>query len=152
MLSASRPVSALDPVLGDPSLLQSGRIGLLTHSAAVTAELYRVVEALLAAGLDVRSLLSPEHGYWGTGQARDGHEIGHDQFSGLPGLDAYGKDADDLETLLDGQDISQVVIDLQDIGCRFYTYMWSMTDMMTACARLGLPVTVLDRPNPLVST
>src|SRR5699024_2377594 len=43
-------------------------------------------------------------------------------------------------------------IDLQDIGCRFYTYMWSMTDMMTACARLGLPVTVLDRPNPLVST
>lgn len=152
MLSASRPVSALDRVLGDPSLLQSGRIGLLTHSAAVTADLSRGVDALLAAGLDVRCLISPEHGYWGTGQAGDGHEDGHDQVSGLPVLDAYGKDADDLETLLDGQDISQVVIDLQDIGCRFYTYMWSMTDMMTACARLGLPVTVLDRPNPLVST
>lgn len=152
MSSASHPKSALDRVLRDPSMLKPGRIGLLTHSAAVTAELSRGVDALLSAGVEVHYLISPEHGYWGTGQAGDGHGDGHDHVTGLPVLDAYGKDADGLESLLGGQEIDQVIIDLQDIGCRFYTYMWSMTDMMTACARLGLPVTVLDRPSPLSST
>lgn len=152
MSSASHPKSALDHVLNDPSALKPGRIGLLTHSAAVTADLSRGVDALLAAGVDVHCLISPEHGYWGTGQAGDGHADGRDHVTGLPVLDAYGKDADGLESLLDGHRIDQVVIDLQDIGCRFYTYMWSMTDIMTACARLGLPVTVLDRPSPLAST
>lgn len=152
MLSASHPVSALDRVLLDPSLLQPGRIGLLTHSAAVTADLARGVDALLAAEIGVHCLISPEHGYWGTGQAGDGHDEGHDHTTGLPVLDAYGKDADGLESLLAESGIDQVVIDLQDIGCRFYTYMWSMTDTMTACARLGMPVTVLDRPSPLAVT
>ncbi|QNN83649.1 DUF1343 domain-containing protein [Brachybacterium sp. Z12] len=139
-------------MLLNPSLLQPGRIGLLTHSAAVTADLARGVDALLAAEIGVHCLISPEHGYWGTGQAGDGHDEGHDHTTGLPVLDAYGKDADGLESLLAESGIDQVVIDLQDIGCRFYRYMWSMTDTMTACARLGMPVTVLDRPSPLAVT
>lgn len=139
-------------MLVEPSLLQPGRIGLLTHSAAVTADLARGVDALLGAGIEICRLISPEHGYWGTGQAGDGHGEGHDQATGLTVLDAYGKDADGIEALLAEAGIDQVVIDLQDIGCRFYTYMWSMTDTMTACARLGMPVTVLDRPSPLEVT
>src|SRR5699024_2643261 len=134
------------------SLLQSGRIGLLTHSAAVTADLSRGVDALLAAGLDVRCLISPEHGYWGTGQAGDGHEDGHDQVSGLPVPDAYGEDADDLECPPDGQDISELVVGPQASRGRCYPYMRCTTDRRTARARPGPPVTVLDRPHPLAST
>jgi uncharacterized protein YbbC (DUF1343 family) len=142
-------ISGLDRAVADPALLRPGRIGLLTHFAAVTADLERGVDALRRAGVEVTCLISPEHGYWGTGQAGDGSDEDHDAATGLPVLDAYGKDADDLEDLLAAAGIDQVVVDLQDIGCRFYTYMWSMVDVMTACARRGLPVTVLDRPSPL---
>ena len=142
-------ISGLDRAVADPALLRPGRVGLLTHFAAVTADLDRGVDALRRAGVEVACLISPEHGYWGTGQAGDGNDEDRDAATGLPVLDAYGKDPAGLAEMLAAAGIDQVVVDLQDIGCRFYTYMWSMVDVMAACARLGLPVTVLDRPSPL---
>ena len=149
MSPTSPQISGLDRAVADPALLRPGRVGLLTHFAAVTADLDRGVDALRRAGVEVTCLISPEHGYWGTGQAGDGNDEDRDAATGLPVLDAYGKDAAGLEDLLAAAGIDQVVVDLQDIGCRFYTYMWSMVDVMAACARLGLPITVLDRPSPL---
>ena len=90
MSSASHARSGLDRVLAAPDLLPGGALGLLTHSAAVSADLARGVDALLAAEVDVRCLISPEHGYWGTGQAGDGNDIDTDRATGLPVLDAYG--------------------------------------------------------------
>ncbi|ACU85828.1 uncharacterized conserved protein [Brachybacterium faecium DSM 4810] len=152
MSSASHARSGLDRVLAAPDLLPGGALGLLTHSAAVSADLARGVDALLAAEVDVRCLISPEHGYWGTGQAGDGNDIDTDRATGLPVLDAYGLHGAELDRLLAGAGLDRVVVDLQDVGCRFYTYLWSMVDVMASCARLGLPVTVLDRPAPLAAT
>ncbi|GAA1303045.1 exo-beta-N-acetylmuramidase NamZ family protein [Brachybacterium tyrofermentans] len=152
MSFASHPITGLDLLLTDPALVRGGRAGLLTHFAAVTSDLSRGVDALVDAGVDVRCLISPEHGYWGTGQAGDGQDEDRDRATGLPVLDAYGLDSEALEPLLADAGVDRVVVDLQDIGCRFYTYMWSMVDVMGACARLGLPVTVLDRPAPLATT
>ena len=152
MSSPSQLLTGLDRVVADPGLLPAGRIGLLTHFAAVTSDLDRGVDALLAAGIDVRCLISPEHGYWGTGQAGTGNDEDLDPASGLPVLDAYGLQGPELENLLTDAGIDRVVVDLQDIGCRFYTYVWSMTDVLAACARLSLPLTVLDRPAPVTTT
>ncbi|MGP5289749.1 exo-beta-N-acetylmuramidase NamZ family protein [Brachybacterium tyrofermentans] len=152
MSFVSQPLTGLDSVVAERDLLPPGRIGLLTHFAAVTQDLDRGVDALVAAGLDVRCLISPEHGYWGTGQAGTGNDEDLDPASGLPVLDAYGLQGRELEKLLAGAGIDRVVVDLQDIGCRFYTYMWSMTDVLEACANLSLPLTVLDRPAPMATT
>lgn len=149
MSSASRHVSGVDRVIANPELLRPGPVGLLTHFAAVTADLGRGVDALSAAGVDVRCLISPEHGYWGSGQAGDGSDADRDPVTGLPILDAYGAQGEALDVMLSSAGIHHLVVDLQDIGCRFYTYMWSMVDAMAACARIGMPVTVLDRPAPL---
>jgi len=152
MSPTSQPLSGLDRVCADPGTLREGTVGLLTHSAAVTSDLARGADALLDAGIPLRCLISPEHGYWGTGQAGDGNDEDRDPATGLPVLDAYEAGADGLDRLLSEAGIDHMVVDLQDIGCRFYTYMWSMVDVMGACARLGLPVTVLDRPAPLPAT
>lgn len=148
MLSESQPVSGLDRLVSAPDWVRAGGAGLLTHSAAVTAGLARGVDALVGAGVPIRCLISPEHGYWGTGQAGDGNDEVRDRVTGLPVLDTYGSDGARLDELLDSADIDHVIVDLQDIGCRFYTYMWSMVDVMASCARIGLPMTVLDRPSP----
>jgi len=152
MSPASHARSGLDLLLADPALLPPGRVGLLTHFAAVTVDLSRGVDALVAAGIELRCLISPEHGYWGTGQAGVGNDEDTDRTTGLPVLDAYGVQGEELDRLLAGAGLDRVVVDLQDAGCRFYTYMWSMVDVMASCARLGLPVTVLDRPAPLATT
>lgn len=151
MLSESQPVSGLDRLVSAPDWVRAGGAGLLTHSAAVTAGLARGVDALVGAGVPIRCLISPEHGYWGTGQAGDGNDEVRDRVTGLPVLDTYGSDGARLDELLDSADIDHVIVDLQDIGCRFYTYMWSMVDVMASCARIGLPMTVLDRPSPLAA-
>lgn len=152
MSSVSHVLSGLDRLAAEPELVPSGRLGLLTHFAAVGADLSRGVDLLLAAGFEVRCLISPEHGYWGTGQAGVGNDEEVDRVTGLPVLDAYGVHGEQLDRMLAAAGIDRVVVDLQDAGCRFYTYMWSMVDVMAACGRVGLPVTVLDRPAPLAAT
>lgn len=148
----SPPVFGLDAVLTRPELLEGERLGLLTNFAAVTAQLERGVDALLAAGIPLTCLISPEHGYWGAGQAGSGEEVSHDPRTALPVLDSYALHGQGLDELLAGAGIDRLLVDLQDIGCRFYTYMWSMVEAMEACTRLGLPVTVLDRPSPVAAS
>ena len=102
-------ISGLDRAVADPALLRPGRVGLLTHFAAVTADLDRGVDALRRAGVEVACLISPEHGYWGTGQAGDGNDEDRDAATGLPVLDAYGKDPAGLAEMLAAAEIDQVV-------------------------------------------
>lgn len=151
MSSASQSISGLDQLIADPGLLEGSRAGLLTHFAATTADLARGVDALVAAGIGVHCLISPEHGYWGAAQAGEGGEsaVARDEATGLPVLDSYRVHGDALDRLLAGSGIDRVIVDLRDIGCRFYTYIWSMTEVMSSCARLDLPLTVLDRPAAL---
>jgi uncharacterized protein YbbC (DUF1343 family) len=155
MFSAShRAVSGLDALIEDPGMLESelpgsSRPGLLTNFAAVTSDLRRGVDALVGIGIRPHCLIAPEHGYWGSEQAGEGGADQHDPATGIPVLSSYGVHGEDLVALLERSGIDALLVDLQDIGCRFYTYPWSMVDAMEACARLGLPVHVLDRPAPL---
>ena len=142
-------LSGLDVLLGRLRTLLGGQsVGLLCHSASVTADLTPAPEALMRVkGVKLRRLFAPEHGI--TGAAQDLVLVGHerDPLTGLPVMSLYGKRLDPEPRALDGLDA--LVIDLQDVGARYYTYNWTMALAMQAAARVNLPVIVLDRPNPL---
>lgn len=135
----------------DPGLLDLERPGLLTNFAAVAADRRRGLDALVAAGIPPHCVIAPEHGYWGTEQAGEGGSESRDAVTGIPVISSYQVHDQELVDLIAGSGVDGVLVDLQDVGCRFYTYPWSMADVMAACSRLGLPVHVLDRPAPLPS-
>jgi len=142
-------LSGLDVLLGRLRTLLGGQsVGLLCHPASVTADLTPAAEALMRVkGVKLRRLFAPEHGI--TGAAQDLVLVGHekDSLTGLPVMSLYGRRLDPDPRALDGLDA--LVVDLQDVGARYYTYNWTMALAMKAAARVHLPVIVLDRPNPL---
>lgn len=130
----------LDPVLGR-------RVGLVTNQSAVKSDLTSTLDALLAAGVTITALFAPEHGV--TGQATDGARIESttDHRTGLPVYSLYGDTRKPTADMLGGIDL--MVFDIQDIGARFYTYLYTMAYAMEACGEAGKEFVVLDRPNPL---
>ncbi|NEU06907.1 DUF1343 domain-containing protein [Flavihumibacter sp. R14] len=123
------------------------RLALVTNNAAITAkgQLSRV--ALLAAGFNVVRLFSPEHGIHRTGADGVAQDNDLDEITGLPVTSLYGSGLKPSRQDLEGIDL--MLFDIPDIGCRFYTYLWTMTYVMEACADNNLPLIVLDRPNPI---
>ncbi len=125
-----------------------GRLGLLCNPASVTLDFVPAPRALLAAGFDVRVLFGPEHGFWGA--AQDMEAVSSGEPSRLPVVSLYGATLEELcprPEHLAGLDA--VVSDLPDVGSRYYTFVWTTALMMKACTARGIPVFVLDRPNPL---
>ena len=95
-------------------------------------------------------LFAPEHGLWGHEQDMEAVADQTDPVSGLPIVSLYGQDAASLEVRAEHlEGLDAIVCDLQDVGTRFYTYVYTVSYVMEAAARSGLPVVVLDRPNPL---
>ena len=138
----------VDILLENPSPLRGMRIGLLVNTASVTSRYVPTARALLSAGLDVRILFGPEHGF--TGAAQDMEAVTSPEPSRLPVISLYGTSFEELSPKpehLDGLDV--VVSDLPDVGSRYYTFVWTTALMMRACAARGIPVWVLDRPNPI---
>ena len=160
-------VLGVDRVLGDsgaaPGWASSGKaLGLLTSRGSPPGPGAAQVDlpgqaghpgpagsprALLHSGFPIARLFSPEHGLGAT--EVDGVPVpdGVDPETGLPVTSLYrGTVAPPMESLsgLDG-----VLVDLQDVGARFYTYIWTLSHLMAACARARIPVAILDRPNPL---
>ena len=133
--------------------LAGKRLALLSnHTGVVDTAGTHSLDLMRGRGLDVRVLLSPEHGFRGTADAGEHVASSIDGPSGLPVVSLYGGGkADPLKSaLLDS--IDAVVIDLQDVGVRFYTYHITMIRVMEAAARVGRKVIVMDRPNPLGMT
>ncbi|GAB5540969.1 MAG: DUF1343 domain-containing protein [Sandaracinaceae bacterium] len=125
-----------------------GKVGLLAHPASVDEDLSHARDVLLAAGADLRALFGPEHGF--GGEAQDMIGVGDASIDGVPIHSLYGATEETLSPQpqhLEGLDV--VVVDLQDVGSRYYTYVWSCALMLKAAAKQGVRTLVLDRPNPL---
>lgn len=123
------------------------RMALITNNAALTAtvELSRI--ALLKNGFHLTTLFSPEHGISVKGADGAARQNSIDAATGLPVISLYGTKLAPAEA--DLKDIDVVLFDIPDVGCRFYTYLWTMTYVMEACAQYNKPFIVLDRPNPI---
>jgi uncharacterized protein YbbC (DUF1343 family) len=123
------------------------RIALATNNAAFTTGGEFTRAALFKNGFQVTKLFSPEHGITVKGRDGEAQTNTTDIITGLPVISLYGnKSAPSEEDL---SDVDAVLFDIPDIGCRFYTYLWTMTYVMEACAQFNKPFIVLDRPNPI---
>jgi uncharacterized protein YbbC (DUF1343 family) len=129
-------------------LLRGRRFALLVHQASVDLRLEHA-SALLADLPRARlaCLMAPEHGLWGAPQDHAPIRPEVDPGTGLPVFSLYGARRAPTPAMLRGLDA--LVIDLQDVGARYYTFVWTTALAMQACARAGVRVIVLDRPNPL---
>lgn len=133
--------------LAEYSYLLSGkRLGLLTTPAAVTSGLSDSIEAVRKL-YNLTALYSPEHGVRGDRQAGEDVDTFIDERTGIPVYSTYGHDVDGM-TPEQTEHFDILLFDVQDVGCRFYTYLAALMEAMRACAKAGKPVVVLDRPNP----
>jgi uncharacterized protein YbbC (DUF1343 family) len=129
--------------------LQGARLALLTHRAAVD-ESFRPAHEVIAQTFpgQLRALFTPQHGLWGAEQDNM-IETPHSRHSklGIPVHSLYAESRKPSPQSL--EDIDYLLVELQDVGTRVYTYLWTLTYCLEACAERGIPVVVLDRPNPL---
>ncbi|WP_090221866.1 exo-beta-N-acetylmuramidase NamZ family protein [Lutibacter maritimus] len=105
-----------------------------------------LVDSLHALDITISKVFSPEHGFRGTADASELVKDGIDTKTGIPIVSLYGNNKKPTQEQLKG--IDAVIFDIQDVGVRFYTYISTLHYVMEACAEAGIPVIVLDRPNP----
>ena len=133
---------------GEYPYLRTERTGLVAHPASVTPELEPSADALSRIGFDLRALFGPQHG--ARGEKQDNmieSDSYRDPATGLPVHSLYGEVRKPTPAMLEGLDT--LLFDLQDVGVRVYTFVWTMALVMEACAEAGVRVVVLDRPNPI---
>lgn len=129
-------------------VLQGKRVGLVTNPTGVDSELHSTVDILASApGVELVSLFGPEHGVRGNAHAGDHVASNVDEATGLPVYSLYGATRKPTREMLSGIDV--MVYDIQDNGCRSYTFISTLGLVMQACAENDVEVVVLDRPNPL---
>ncbi len=121
------------------------RFAVVANQTSIVGNTH-LVDTLLALGADIRKIFCPEHGFRGTADAGAHVDNSIDPKTGLPIISLYGKNKKPTPEQL--KDVDCVIFDLQDVGCRFYTYLSTLHYVMEACAEAGIALTVLDRPNP----
>lgn len=148
-----RVMTGLDRLVHEPELLADLRgkaVALLVNPTSVTSQLVHAIDALLARDVRIVKLFGPEHGVRGEAQDMESVEEDRDPITGIATVSLYGHT---FESLAPTQDdlvgIDLLVADIQDIGARYYTYVYTIGMTMEACGRAGVPVWVLDRPNPI---
>jgi uncharacterized protein YbbC (DUF1343 family) len=132
-----------------PKWLKGRRVGLLMHPASVTSEFVSARNVVLRrTGAQLRALFGPQHGFAGEKQdnmIESGHGI--DPGLGIPIYSLYSETRSPTSAMLEG--IDMLLVDLQDVGTRVYTFEWTTALALESCAHSGCEVVVLDRPNPL---
>lgn len=131
--------------------LRGMRLGVVCHPASVDAELRHTVDLLHAAGARIAALFGPEHGARGEAQDMEGvADITLDAKLQVPVYSLYGATFDSLTPRPQQlQGLDALLIDLQDVGARYYTFVWTMALCMQAAGAAGVRVLLCDRPNPL---
>jgi uncharacterized protein YbbC (DUF1343 family) len=149
-VAPAAPVKLGNEVLAERGFkeLQGKRVGLITNPSGVNRRLQSTIDVLRAVpGVKLVALFGPEHGIYGDVPAGDKVESRTDPRTGLPVHSLYGKTRKPTPEMLHGLDA--LVYDLQDTGCRSYTFISTMGVAMEACGEAGIEFIVLDRPNPL---
>jgi uncharacterized protein YbbC (DUF1343 family) len=145
-----RVKSGLDALAEQNFSRLAGRsVGLVTNQTGVDARGRRAIDLLAGApGVRLKAIFTPEHGL--TGQADDKVPHGRDGATGVPIWSLYGPTVRPSAAML--QDVDTIVFDIQDVGVRYYTYLTTLVYVMEEAARRGIPVLVLDRPNPITGS
>ncbi|WKA55420.1 exo-beta-N-acetylmuramidase NamZ family protein [Planococcus shixiaomingii] len=132
-------------------LIEGKNVGLITNPTGVDQDLNSIVDLLHNdPDVNLTALYGPEHGVRGSAQAGQYVDYYIDDVTGLPVYSLYGKTRKPTQEMLEGIDV--LVFDIQDVGTRFYTYIYTMALAMEAAKEKGIPFIVLDRPNPLGGT
>ncbi len=148
----SRPVTpGADRAAANGWSVLSGRtVGVVTNPTGILTNLRSIVDEMVGSGsVDVGAVFGPEHGFRGTAQAGEAEETQTDPRTGVTVYDTYGASVDSLTRMVRESGVDTVVFDIQDVGARFYTYIWTMYTAMRAAVRAGADFVVLDRPNPV---
>jgi uncharacterized protein YbbC (DUF1343 family) len=170
LLAAGGAVGALAPTSG-PALAQTGksvrtgfdrlaadgyarlagqRVGVVTNPTGITRDVRHIVDVMHADDrVNLIAVFGPEHGFRGTAQAGGSQGRYDDPATGLPVYDTYLKSGQPLAGIFTASGVETIVFDIQDVGARFYTYIWTLYDCMRAAALAGKRFVVLDRPNPV---
>ncbi|MER5207346.1 DUF1343 domain-containing protein [Streptomyces sp. NPDC002825] len=132
------------------ALLAGERVGIVTNPTGITPDARHIVDVMHAdERVDLVAVFGPEHGFRGTAQAGGSEGRYDDPATGLPVYDTYLKSGRPLADVFTASGVDTVVFDIQDVGARFYTYIWTLYDCMAAAALAGKRFVVLDRPNPV---
>jgi uncharacterized protein YbbC (DUF1343 family) len=138
----------IDVLLSDSLYVVRGhRVGLVTNPSGVDSRGVSDVERLRSAGIRLVALFSPEHGFRGTAEPGAAVASSTDSATGLPIYSLYGASSAPTPQMLRGIDL--LLVDLQDAGARYYTYLFTTVGVLRAAANAGIPVMVLDRPAPI---
>ena len=140
-------ISGIDAFLQDPEVNKNSRFAIVTNNAAFTSVRILSRLALVEKGFNLIKIFSPEHGISVRGADGSYQKDSIDIKTALPIISLYGDRLIPSEE--DLKDIDIVLFDIPDVGCRFYTYLWTMTYVMEACAKYNKPLIILDRPNPI---
>lgn len=138
-------------------LLKQRNVGVVANQTSVifkeprtknqeSGQFVHLIDSLLSLDVAIKKVFAPEHGFRGKADAGEKVKDGIDTQTGLPIISLYGKNRKPTQEQL--EDLDVVLFDIQDVGVRFYTYIATLQLVMEACVEKGIPVVVLDRPNP----
>ena len=131
-------------------LLRGQRVGLISNPTGVVPDLRHEIDLIAASGkVDLVGAFGPEHGFRGSVQAGGSEGDYEDPRTGVPVYDTYGKNPTQIADFYRQAGVETVLFDIQDVGARFYTYIWTMYHCMVAASQAGVRFVVLDRPNPI---
>ena len=125
--------------------IENRKVGLIVNQTSIVDGSH-LVDLLLSKGIQVKKIFTPEHGFRGDVEAGDSVNNSIDKKTGIPIISLYGKNKKPTKENLSGIDV--IIFDIQDVGCRFFTYISTMHYAMEACAENNIPLIILDRPNP----
>jgi uncharacterized protein YbbC (DUF1343 family) len=132
------------------SMLRGRKVGVISNPTGVLRDTGHIVDSMAARSeLEIVGVFGPEHGFRGSAQAGSSEPEFTDPRTGLTVYDAYGAGAAKMAELFTKAGADTVVFDIQDVGVRFYTYIWTMYNAMVAARSIGARFVVLDRPNPI---
>lgn len=152
-MNKSHVKTGLDRLIDDGyrlDYLKNRNVGLLSNPSSITSDLTHAVDALQSRGVELDRLFGPEHGIRAEAQDMEPVQSGTDTISGIPTVSLYGQTEKSLTPEPeDVEDLDTVIVDLQDVGSRYYTYIYTAGLIMKTCGHTDTEVWILDRPNPI---